>query len=241
MMRYQRVPRSLVLPGTGVKRRIAAALTEKGERDGSDKSAVRARILEAAFAGFVERGYSATSTLEIATRARVSKRDLYALVGTKQEMLAACIGARARRLQAPGALPAPCDRESLGRVLTAFGIRLLSEVSEGTVIAVFRLAIAEAVHAPEVARTLHSLARETSQGALREIMGRALAAGVVDGQAAELAEQFLALLWRNLLIDLLLGVAERPDSGEIARRAGEAAGGFLRLYPRAGGVGGVAG
>ena len=220
---------------------MAGAVTATEGRDGSDKSAVRERILEAAFAGFVERGYSATSTLEIATRARVSKRDLYALVGTKQEMLAACIGARARRLQAPAELPVPSDREALARVLTAFGTRLLSEVSEGTVIAAFRLAIAEAVHAPEVARTLHSLARETSQGALRDIMGRAQEAGVVDGQAADLAGQFLALLWRNLLIDLLLGVAERPDPGEIARRAGEAAGAFLRLYPWAGGVGGVAG
>jgi len=30
-------------------------------------------------------GYATTSTLEIATRARVSKRELYALVGNKQE------------------------------------------------------------------------------------------------------------------------------------------------------------
>jgi hypothetical protein len=36
-------------------------------------------------------GYATTSTLEIATRARVSKRELYALVGNKQEMLIACI------------------------------------------------------------------------------------------------------------------------------------------------------
>ena len=64
----------------------------------------------AAFAAFMKNGYAATSTLEIATRARVSKRELYATVGNKQEMLIACISERARRLQVPTDLPQPHDR-----------------------------------------------------------------------------------------------------------------------------------
>ena len=52
---------------------------------------MRERILLAAFAAFIERGYAETSTLEIATRAKVSKRELYALFGNKQAMLVACI------------------------------------------------------------------------------------------------------------------------------------------------------
>ena len=39
----------------------------------------RERVLKAAFAVFSSRGFSGASTLEIATRAQVSKRDLYAL------------------------------------------------------------------------------------------------------------------------------------------------------------------
>ena len=66
-----------------------------GSHDGPDTPDVRSRILDAAFALFMQHGYAATSTLEIATRARVSKRDLYTLVGNKQEMLAACVSARA--------------------------------------------------------------------------------------------------------------------------------------------------
>jgi len=50
----------------------------KRRQEGSDETGVRARILEAAFAAFMEKGYATTSTLEIATRARVSKRELYA-------------------------------------------------------------------------------------------------------------------------------------------------------------------
>mgnify|MGYP001601889143 CR=1 FL=1 len=44
------------------------------------------------------------------------------------------------------------------------------------------------------------------------------------------AEQFAGLLWRDLMVSLLLGVAERPGPREIAERAREAAAAFLRLH-----------
>jgi len=199
-------------------------------KDGSD-AAVRERILTAAFEAFQERGYAATSTLEIATRARVSKRELYSLVGNKQEMLIAAIGERARRLQAPADMPTLRDRATLAQVLTAFGSRFVREVSDPDVVAVFRLAIAEAIQAPEVARTLDSLGRETGRAALRHIMTRACAAGLLDGRPADLAEQFAGLLWRDLMIGLLLGVVQRPTPRAIEARARDAAEAFLRLYP----------
>lgn len=203
----------------------------KEPQEGGDETAVYARILDAAFAAFMKRGYAATSTLEIATRARVSKRELYAVVGNKQKMLIACISARARRLQVPADLPAPQDRETLVQVLTSFGTQLLREVTDPTVIAVFRLAIAEAVHAPEVARALDSIGRETTRAALRQIMAQAQASGVLAGRPAELAEQFGGLLLGDLMVSLLLGVAERPSSRDVAARARDATAAFLHLHP----------
>ena len=197
----------------------------------TDEAAVRDRILDAAFEAFIEHGYAATSTLEIATRARVSKRELYALVGNKQKMLIAAIGERAKRLQAPADMPTLRDRVTLAQVLTAFGIQLVREVSDPAVVAVFRLAIAEAVQAPEVARTLDFVGRETSRAALRHIMTQARAAGLIDGSPADLAEQFAGLLWRDLLVSLLLGVAQRPNPRAIEARARDAAEAFLRLHP----------
>jgi hypothetical protein len=61
-------------------------------------------------------------------------------------------------------------------------------------------------------------------------MGRAQAAGLITGRLAELAQQFVGLLWGDLMISLLLGVAERPTPREIARRAREAAAAFLQLH-----------
>jgi len=203
----------------------------KRRKEGGDQTAVRARILEAAFAAFMKSGYATTSTLEIATRARVSKRELYALVGNKQEMLMACISERAKRLDVPADLPVLRDRETLEQVLASFGTKLVLEVSDPTVIAVFRLAISEVNQAPEVARAFNSIGRETSRAALRRIMAGAQASGLLTGRPAELAEQFAGLLWRDLQVSLLLGVAERPNPREIARRARDATAAFLQLHP----------
>ena len=210
---------------------MARASMSKPRQEGGDETAVRERILEAAFAAFMKNGYATTSTLEIATGARVSKRELYALVGNKQEMLIACISERAKRLDVPADLPVLRDRETLAQVLASFGTKLVREVSDPTVIAVFRLAISEVIQAPEVARALDSIARERSRAALRKIMAEAQASGLLTGRPAELAGQYAGLLWRDLMVSLLLGVAERPNPREIARRARDAAAAFLQLHP----------
>lgn len=208
-------------PGSELKRR----------REGTDETPVRRRILDSAFSAFIDSGYAETSMLEIATRARVSKRELYVLVGNKQEMLAACIAERATSLRVPTDIPVPHDRAALARVLETFGAQLLREISEPTVIAVFRLAIAEAVRAPEVARALDSIGREASRAAVREIMAGARSGGILDGEPSDMAEQFAGLLWGTLMVSLLLDVADRPSPREITRRARNAADAFLRLHP----------
>jgi AcrR family transcriptional regulator len=200
-------------------------------KKGTDETRARERILDAAFAAFMENGYAAAGTLEIATRARVSKRELYALVGNKQEMLMACIRERAKRFNVPAGLPVLRDRETLGEALASLGATLVREISDPAVIAVFRLAIAEVAQAPEVARALDSIGRETSRAALRDIMTRAQGARLLEGNPAELAEQFAGLLWRDLMTSLLLGVAKRPAPREIAQRARDAADAFLQLHP----------
>ena len=206
--------------------------TSKQRGEGAEQVPDRQRILGAAFSAFMANGYAETSTLEIATRARVSKRALYELVGNKQEMLVACISERAQRLRVPTDLPEPRDRETLSRALATIGTQLLREVSDPIVIAVFRLAIAEAVRAPEVARALDSIGGETSRAALREIMTRAQRAGILSGDPREMAEHFAGLLWGNLMVGLLLRVVDRPSPREFARRARNATAAFLQLYPQ---------
>ena len=192
----------------------------------------RERILDAAFAAFVRKGYAGASTAEIAAEARVSKRELYALVGNKRAMLVAGISERARRLELPADLPVPHDRESLAQVLTSFGAQLIRETSDPVVVGVFRLAIAEAARAPEVAQVLDSVGRATARAALQKLMAGARAAGLLEGSPAALAEQFRGLLLGDAMVGLLLGVSERSSPRAISARAQAATRAFLQLHPR---------
>lgn len=81
------------------------------------------------------------------------------------------------------------------------------------------------------ARALDFVARETSRAALRKITAAAQASGLLTGTPAKLASPVAGLLWGDLMVGLLLGVAERPATGEIARRAHDAATAFLQLHP----------
>ena len=149
----------------------------------------------------------------------------------KQDLLLACIRERADRLKLPVDLPQIADRATLERTLVAFGTQLLREVSDPAVVTVFRLAISEAVRAPEVAQTLNDVAIAASRIALREIMRHAIDARLLGGGAPEMAEHFFGLLWGSRMLGLLLGIAERPSAREIAARAERAAAAFLLVYP----------
>ena len=192
---------------------------------------VRDRILSAAFESFIENGYAGTSTLQIATRAKVSKRDLYANFADKQAMLVACITRRSARMGIAPLLPAPRDAKMLAAVLVTFGSNLVREVSHPTVLASFRLAAAEAERSPEVAQALHEGARKPSIKALADFLAHAQAAGLLgEGEPMNLAQQFVALLWEGLLVNLLLGVAAPPKPDEIEPRAKRATAAFLQLH-----------
>ncbi len=208
--------------------------SEDNEETTAAEPTARDRILNAAFAAFTELGYAQTSTLEIATRARVSKRELYALFGNKQQMLVACISERVKtRMRLPPDRPTLHSREDLHAALVACGSMMLREISDPDVVAVFRLAIGEANRAPEVAQALQVYGRQAAGTALREILEQARLAGLLAGaNPGRMAAQFMALLWEGLMVNLLLGVAERPDPGEVRRRARDAADAVLRLHAK---------
>jgi AcrR family transcriptional regulator len=194
----------------------------------------RERLLQAAFAVFREHGFADASTLEIATRAQVSKRDLYALFDSKQAMLAACITERAGRMRQPLNLASqvPQSREALEATLVQFGKSILHGLSDPDVLAVYRLAIAESARTPDIARTLDKAGREANHLALGAWLAKAQAHGLLGaGNPAAMAAQFLATLGGALLIQLLLRVRDAPTVGEIEARARTASESLMLLCP----------
>ena len=190
------------------------------------------RILRAAFKAFTEDGYADTSTLEIARRAKISKRDLYANFGSKHAVLVACIKRRAARMRLPPDLPAPRSRKMLATTLTGFATNLVREVSHPSVIATFRLAIAEATRSPEIAQALDVAGRDATRAALAELLANAQSAGLIGpGEPSAMAWQYLGLLWEGLIVGLLLGVAATPEPADAERRASKATAAFMQLHP----------
>jgi len=204
--------------------------TEAPDRAPAEENSIRERIMGAAFKAFMENGYAAASTLEIATRARVSKRDLYANFRDKRSMLVACIECRAAPMRLAPELPIPRSRAILASTLTAFGATVIREVCHPQVMAMHRLAIAEAERSPEVAQTLNTT-RVGNRSALAELFAGAQKAGILGaGDPERMMEQFFALLWGDLLLGRLLGVAATPRPEEIDSRARDATAAVLQLY-----------
>jgi AcrR family transcriptional regulator len=179
-------------------------------------------VLQAAFTLFCEQGFSSTSMLDIVTRARISKRDLYALFDNKHALLTACISERAQQMRRPldPTTPMPQTREALAAVLVELGASILNTVCQPEVLTVFRLAIAESDRAPEIAGTLDSNGHEANKKALAELVRKAQSLGLVPaGDPGALAAGYISVLWGDLLIRLLMRLREAPTKREIEVRA----------------------
>jgi AcrR family transcriptional regulator len=228
----------MVLYGTIVKGLVSMPRKSKiaagsGRRPAPERP-VRERILSAAFAAFQERGFSEATTSEIATLAKASKRELYACFENKQEMLIAGIAEHAKRIRPPLDLPAPASREALLTTLTAFGTATLRGVCEPGVLAVYRLAIGESERSPKVAKALDSAGREANRAALAAFLAKALANDLLaHDDPAAMADFFRALLWGDVLIRVLLRVANAPSLEEMERRAHDASRALLASFPGA--------
>jgi AcrR family transcriptional regulator len=192
----------------------------------------RRAILIAAVKVLMDKGYARASTLEIATRARVSKRELYAEFGSKRGILEALIASSATEMQAPLAPAEIGDRHALAAALTAYGVAALTTLTNPYVLAMYRLAIAEAPANTELGEILDVSGRQPNRRALIEIMRRGQAAGFIGPTEPErLGQEFFALLLGDLVVWLLLGVAEPPSDEEIRERAEHATRTLLALHP----------
>jgi AcrR family transcriptional regulator len=191
----------------------------------------RRALLIAAVGVLMEKGYARASTLEIATRARVSKRELYAEFGSKRGILEALIGLSATDMQLPLAPAEIGDRHALASALTAYGVAALTTLSNPYVLAMYRVAIAEAPGNTELGEILDASGRQPNRHALVEIMRRGQAAGFLGaGEPDHMALEFFSLLIGDLMVWLLLAAEAPPVASEIKARAERATQAVLALH-----------
>ena len=186
----------------------------------------------AGFGAFLEHGYARASTLDIATRARVSKRELYAHFKSKEALFRAGIAEQTAAFSIPLDVPDVADREAMADTLTALGQSMLAGLTGDDVLSVYRLAIAESARSPRVARTLDRAGRGAICHALIQFFRSCIAHGFLcDGDPEAMTHEFCSLLLSDTMLRLLLGVVRKPGAREIAARARETTATFLALHP----------
>jgi len=154
----------------------------------------RARILEAAAAAFLENGYEFSSTAEIARRAKVSKRELYAYFNDKREILAAVI----TELQADIQAQADVSWSSSGDVrdvLKQAGTDLLRFINSERFGKLFRIVAAESFRDPVSSRNFYLLGPAMGRKHTAVFLKRHMAAGNLrSAYPLQAADDFLDML-----------------------------------------------
>ncbi len=179
-------------------------------------------ILSAAFDLFAEKGFHGTTMLDVANRARASKKTLYARFKDKADLFRALLAWGCRR-NLPDAMPPP-DEEPRA-ALRRHARMVLSAMMRPESIALFRIVVAEAQRFPEVGKLFDRMTREASVAIVGELARRL---GLRDGDA--FADDFIALVRGDIYFRVLIGAVAQPSDAEIAAQARRAVERLLKAW-----------
>jgi TetR/AcrR family transcriptional repressor of mexJK operon len=132
----------------------------------------RDKILRAAHAAFVGKGFTRTRMEEVARGARVANATVYAYFDTKEVLFEAVV---AQALASYDGLFDAIERtanEDIVRTLTAYGRVYFRFMSDPTVRGVYRTVSAETVHKPELGMMLYRSAHRLLGGVLQRMLTR---------------------------------------------------------------------
>ncbi len=186
----------------------------------SDKQAQRRdAIVQAAAKVFCGKGFDGATTLEIATAAGVSKRDLYALFATKDLILEAMIADSVARMAAPVDLGAPQSRTHVLATLEAFGTQFLTFLLSPEPMSLYRLAIASADRNPATGRALMKAGIEGTTSRFASFVSQAIDAGylgIADADRDAAVASYFSVAIGGLQMCQLLDPTAPATDGDIA-------------------------
>lgn len=171
---------------------------------------VEERILDAAQAVFVRRGFGGASMDEIAQTARAGKPTIYARYASKESLFAAVIERQvSRNTQFENLVP---QGRSFHAKLVNLGVALTERTLDAETIGMMRSAIAEAERFPELTRGVNEMARKRAATNLAKILGELAREEGIAGKSAfvpekivETARIFLDVVLFAMLMRRLLG------------------------------------
>ncbi len=141
------------------------------------KEARPQELLDAALALFVEKGFAATRTEEVAARAGVSKGTLYLYYPSKEDLLKAVISHSLSARIAEGAALAARFEGSAGHLLRSVLTDWWGQLYDSPAAGVFKIVITEVRNFPDIANYYASQVIEPAHALLGAIVRKGMAAG----------------------------------------------------------------
>lgn len=190
------------------KRYVVGGAIRLGRPPQALVGAVEERILDAAKKVFLERGFEGASINEIAEVARAGKPTIYARFPGKETLFAAVMARKVRENTSSFesiALTGVTPEERLASIATA----ILHKVLAAETVGLCRASVAEAPRFPDLAASVHRMARERTSEAVAELLSELpefdqLPAFAADRRAAT-ARQFIELIVLPIMMRALFG------------------------------------
>lgn len=184
-------------------------------------------IEKAAYEVLEEKGYSGTSMLGVARRARASNETLYNWYGDKQGLFKALVMRNADEVRSLLELELASGQAPL-KTLERLGPKLLSLLLGNRAVALNRAAAADP--SGELGETISTAGRETVMPLIQRVLEDARERGqLAFGDPGETAALFLDLLVGDLQIRRVIGRLPEPSAEFCQQRAGQAQARFARL------------
>jgi AcrR family transcriptional regulator len=191
-----------------IKRSGTGGIVRSGRPPRALAGEVEERILDAARKVFLERGFEGASVDEIADVARAGKPTIYARFPGKEALFGAVMARKVRENTGSFESITPIGatlEERLASIATAILHRVLAAETVG----LCRATIAEARRFPDLAASVHRMARERASEAVAQLLGELPEAAQLPGLAAnrraDTSRQFIELIVLPMLMRALFG------------------------------------
>lgn len=183
----------------------------------------RDSLIEIAERVFLRHGYHAATMDDVATAAGISKRTLYQLVPSKEDLFTALLERRRHPLDATVETEGRTIEAVLRDMLRLWAHHVLSP----SIIALLRLIMAESIHGKTLSRLLDREGAKPCRDALQAYFAACHEAGTLTIENPEEAAQMLyGLAIGNIHIERLLGIGKAPSRAELDARIDRA----IRLF-----------
>jgi len=200
---------------------------------------VEERILDAAEKVFLERGFEGASVDEIADVARAGKPTIYARFSGKKALFAAVMARKVREVAGSYESIAPTGA-TIGERLASIATAILHKVLAPETIRLCRASIAEAPRFPDLATSVHHMARERASEAVARLLAELPESDQLPTFAADrratTARQFIELIVLPMLMRALFGEDVAALRDEIGPHVARTVAFFLAAC-RQGGMG----